>query len=115
VGHGSAHLAHQLPGVQTDLDPIVEQSEEGRKGEGGDEDRDEAELQDCRHATRGVSESKRTVSKTRVAVSEVKCPAATFSKFPTPAFQKLQTSTPTPQHNVNEIWLSAILLHLAIN
>jgi len=37
----------------------------------------------------------------RVAESEVKCP--TFLKFPTPAFIKFQA--PTPEHNMNEVWL----------
>ena len=45
LGHRPAVLTHKLVGVQADLGPVVEQSEEGRQGEGRHEDGDEAKLQ----------------------------------------------------------------------
>jgi len=47
----------------------------------------------------------KSVLKSRVAVSEVKCPALTpgFQNFRTPTFPKS-----TPSHNVKEVWLSTI-------
>ena len=45
LGHGPPRLANELLRVQPDLDPVVEQREEGGQGEGRHEDGDEAELQ----------------------------------------------------------------------
>ena len=43
--HSTPRLADKLLGVKSDLDPVVEEGEEGSEGEGGDEDGDEAELE----------------------------------------------------------------------
>ena len=45
--HRPARLAHQLLRVDPDLDPVVEQREQGSERERCHEDRDEAELQHC--------------------------------------------------------------------
>ena len=43
--HSTPRLTDKLLGVKSDLDPVVEEGEEGSEGEGGDEDGDEAELE----------------------------------------------------------------------
>ena len=43
--HRSPGLADKLLSIEPDLDPVVEEGEEGSEGEGGDEDGDEAKLE----------------------------------------------------------------------
>ena len=45
LGHGPPCLADELLGVQSDLHPVVEESKQGRQGEGRHEDGDETELE----------------------------------------------------------------------
>ena len=45
LGHGAPRLADELLGVESNLDPVVEQREEGGQREGRNENGDEAELQ----------------------------------------------------------------------
>ena len=44
-GERPARLGHQLLRVEPDLDPVVDEREEGRQREGGHEDGDETELE----------------------------------------------------------------------
>ena len=42
---GIPGVSNKLLSIESDLDPVVEEGEEGSEGEGGDEDGDEAELE----------------------------------------------------------------------
>ena len=42
---GIPGVSNKLLSIESDLDPVVEESKEGGEGEGGDEDGDEAELE----------------------------------------------------------------------
>ena len=42
--HSTSRLTDKLLGVKSDLDPVVEEGEEGSEGEGRHEDGDETEL-----------------------------------------------------------------------
>ena len=43
--HRSPSFTDKLLSIEPDLNPVVEEGEEGSEGEGGDEDGDEAELE----------------------------------------------------------------------
>lgn len=43
-GHGTPELSGELPGVNSNLDNVVEQRQQRCQGEGGNKQRDEAEL-----------------------------------------------------------------------
>lgn len=42
--HGTSELSSELPGVHPNLDDVVDKCQQGCQGEGGDEQRDETEL-----------------------------------------------------------------------
>lgn len=53
-GDGPAQLGHKLLGVQSDLDDVVEESEERSERERGHEQRDETELDDWREKNKTI-------------------------------------------------------------
>lgn len=49
--HGSPQLSHELLGIESDFDDVVEQSEERSQWEGRHKQRDKPKLDDCWSAT----------------------------------------------------------------